>query len=89
VDQTASWLKQFGIWTIVVSLLLSMGISILGIVPSLFLSGANADAAHSFRADHFYRGMFHDRFSSFSAYYTGREGPFDCFGDAHWTRSVS
>lgn len=42
VDQTANWLKQFGIWAVLFSLLLSVVVGILGIVPSLFLSGANA-----------------------------------------------
>lgn len=42
VDQTANLLEQFGIWAIMISLLLSVGVSILGVVPSLFLSGANS-----------------------------------------------
>ncbi|MEF3309487.1 TVP38/TMEM64 family protein [Paenibacillus sp. GYB004] len=42
VEQTAQWLKEFGIWAIIASLLLNVIIAILGIVPSLFLSGANA-----------------------------------------------
>lgn len=42
VDELAEWLGSFGIWAIFVSLLLSIIIAILGIVPTLFLSGANA-----------------------------------------------
>jgi uncharacterized membrane protein YdjX (TVP38/TMEM64 family) len=42
VERTAEWLKDFGIWAILVSLLLNIVISLLGVVPSLFLSGANA-----------------------------------------------
>jgi uncharacterized membrane protein YdjX (TVP38/TMEM64 family) len=42
VYEVTDWLRQFGIWAILVSLLLNIGISILGVVPSLFLSGANA-----------------------------------------------
>ncbi|GMK40766.1 TVP38/TMEM64 family protein [Paenibacillus sp. CCS19] len=42
VNKTAEWLQEFGIWAIMISLLLNIIISILGIVPSVFLSGANA-----------------------------------------------
>ncbi|NHN33302.1 TVP38/TMEM64 family protein [Paenibacillus agricola] len=42
VNEVINWLRQFGIWAILVSLLINIGISILGVVPSLFLSGANA-----------------------------------------------
>lgn len=42
VDVLAEWLRSFGIWAILVSLLLSIMIAILGVVPTLFLSGANA-----------------------------------------------
>jgi len=38
----AEWLKSFGIWAILISLFLNILITMLGIVPSLFLSGANA-----------------------------------------------
>jgi len=41
-DQTAEWLKDWGEWAIITSLLLNVVISIFGIVPSVFLSGANA-----------------------------------------------
>lgn len=42
IVEVADWLRDFGIWAILVSLLLNILISILGVVPSLFLSGANA-----------------------------------------------
>lgn len=42
VDKIAVWLQNFGLWAILISLLINILISILGIVPSLFLSGANA-----------------------------------------------
>jgi uncharacterized membrane protein YdjX (TVP38/TMEM64 family) len=42
VNVFANWLREFGVWAVLISLLLNIGISILGIVPSLFLSGANA-----------------------------------------------
>ncbi|WP_019007364.1 TVP38/TMEM64 family protein [Cohnella laeviribosi] len=42
VDDLAEWLASFGFWAILLSLLLSAIIAILGIMPSLFLSGANA-----------------------------------------------
>jgi uncharacterized membrane protein YdjX (TVP38/TMEM64 family) len=42
VDKIAVWLQNFGIWAILISLLINILISILGIVPSVFLSGANA-----------------------------------------------
>lgn len=42
VDEIAQWLREFGVWAILVSLLINILISILGIIPSLFLSGANA-----------------------------------------------
>lgn len=41
-DRTAEWLREFGMGAVLVSLLISVVISILGIVPSLFLSAANA-----------------------------------------------
>jgi uncharacterized membrane protein YdjX (TVP38/TMEM64 family) len=42
VQRTAEWLRDFGIWAILISILLNIFISLLGVVPSLFLSGANA-----------------------------------------------
>lgn len=42
IEDTVDWLKSFGIWAVFISLLLSLIISILGVVPSLFLSAANA-----------------------------------------------
>lgn len=42
VESTADWLKQFGIWSMLISVLFNVLISILGLVPSVFLSGANA-----------------------------------------------
>ncbi|MFK7691964.1 TVP38/TMEM64 family protein [Paenibacillus sp. HJGM_3] len=39
---TAEWLRNFGMWAVLVSLLLNILISVLGVVPSVFLSGANA-----------------------------------------------
>lgn len=42
VEDTVEWLKGFGIWAVFVSLLLNICISVLGVVPSLFLSGVNA-----------------------------------------------
>jgi len=42
VEDFSEWLEGFGIWAIIISLLLNIVISILGIVPSIFLSGANA-----------------------------------------------
>lgn len=39
---TAEWLQDFGVWAVFISLLLNVAISILGVVPSVFLSGANA-----------------------------------------------
>ncbi|MFX3637316.1 MAG: TVP38/TMEM64 family protein [Candidatus Pristimantibacillus sp.] len=35
------WLEQWGVWAVVVSLLLSVLISIVGVIPSVILSGAN------------------------------------------------
>lgn len=42
VDRTADWLDQFGIWAILISIVLNIVISISGVLPSVFLSGANA-----------------------------------------------
>lgn len=42
VDQIVEWLRSFGLWAILISLLLSIIIGVLGVVPSLFISGANA-----------------------------------------------
>ncbi|HEY0829343.1 MAG TPA: VTT domain-containing protein [Bacilli bacterium] len=42
VDQVANWLNSFGIGAVLISLLLNIFISVLGVLPSLFLSGANA-----------------------------------------------
>lgn len=42
IEETVDWLRGFGVWAVFISLLLSLIISILGVVPSLFLSGANA-----------------------------------------------
>lgn len=42
VDEMAGWLKGFGIWAVLISLLINIFISIIGVIPSVFLSGANA-----------------------------------------------
>lgn len=42
VDGAASMLQSWGLWAVVVSLCLNVIISLLGVVPSVFLSGANA-----------------------------------------------
>lgn len=42
VDDIAEWLRSYGVWAILISLLINILISILGFVPSLFISGANA-----------------------------------------------
>jgi uncharacterized membrane protein YdjX (TVP38/TMEM64 family) len=42
MDNLSGWLEDFGLWAVVISLLLNILISILGVVPSIFLSGANA-----------------------------------------------
>lgn len=42
IKETSEWLRSFGIWAIFVSLILSIIISLMGVVLSLFLSGANA-----------------------------------------------
>ncbi|MFD2614810.1 TVP38/TMEM64 family protein [Paenibacillus gansuensis] len=41
-DATAAWLSRFGVWAVLLSTLLSVVISIAGVIPSVFLSGANA-----------------------------------------------
>jgi uncharacterized membrane protein YdjX (TVP38/TMEM64 family) len=38
----ADWFRDLGIWAVMVSLLMSTVIAILGIVPTVFISGANA-----------------------------------------------
>lgn len=42
VDNVVDWLSHFGIWAIIISVLLNIFISIIGILPSVFLSSANA-----------------------------------------------
>ncbi len=42
IEDFSAWIKSFGIWAVIVSLLLNIIISILGFIPSIFLSGANA-----------------------------------------------
>ncbi len=42
VDQIAEWLRSWGLAAAVLSILLNIFISITGILPSIFLSGANA-----------------------------------------------
>jgi uncharacterized membrane protein YdjX (TVP38/TMEM64 family) len=42
VERTAEWIASFGWFAIVISLLLNVLISLMGVVPSVFLSGANA-----------------------------------------------
>ena len=42
VDNVVDWLSHFGIWAIIISILLNIFISIIGILPSVFLSSANA-----------------------------------------------
>ncbi|MFC4777779.1 TVP38/TMEM64 family protein [Paenibacillus sp. GCM10023252] len=39
---TAEWLSQFGMMAVLVSISLNVAISITGVLPSVFLSGANA-----------------------------------------------
>lgn len=41
-EETAEWLGQLGGWAIAASILLNILISISGVIPSAFLSGANA-----------------------------------------------
>lgn len=41
-DAAAEWLRSFGIWAVAASLLLNILISLFGVIPSVFLSGANA-----------------------------------------------
>lgn len=42
VDALAATLRDYGMWAALVSILLNVLISVLGVVPSVFLSGANA-----------------------------------------------
>src|SRR5690554_2005854 len=42
IEDFSEWLQGFGIWAIIVSLLLNIIISVLGFIPSIFLSGVNA-----------------------------------------------
>ncbi|WP_163951652.1 VTT domain-containing protein [Paenibacillus sp. SYP-B3998] len=42
LDKLVDWLKSFGVWAILVSIVLNVAISIIGVVPSILLSGANA-----------------------------------------------
>ncbi|WP_223066145.1 TVP38/TMEM64 family protein [Paenibacillus caui] len=41
-EQFAEWLRNMGGWAIIASLMLNIVISVLGVIPSVFLSGANA-----------------------------------------------
>ncbi|MBW7475191.1 VTT domain-containing protein [Paenibacillus oenotherae] len=40
-EEAASWLREWGIWAILISLLLSVLISVAGLIPSIFLTTAN------------------------------------------------
>ncbi|MHA7963260.1 TVP38/TMEM64 family protein [Paenibacillus sp. CAU 1782] len=40
-EQTAEWLKGFGIWGALISITLNILISVAGVLPSVFLSGVN------------------------------------------------
>lgn len=42
LEDTAEWLRGFGLWAVFISLAINIVISLFGVVPSLFLSGANA-----------------------------------------------
>lgn len=42
VEDVAEWLRGFGIWAVLVSVLLNVMIAVPGFIPTLFLSGANA-----------------------------------------------
>ncbi|UHA73823.1 TVP38/TMEM64 family protein [Paenibacillus sp. 481] len=42
IDRAAAWLQQFGVWAVLISILINVLISLLGVVPTLFISGANA-----------------------------------------------
>ncbi|MDP5275321.1 TVP38/TMEM64 family protein [Chengkuizengella axinellae] len=41
VETAAEWLREFGVWAVLISLIINMIIGVVGILPSLFLSGAN------------------------------------------------
>ncbi|MDK8180499.1 VTT domain-containing protein [Paenibacillus sp. ACRRX] len=41
INSTVDWLRSFGPWAIVVSLLMNVLISAAGFIPSVFLTGAN------------------------------------------------
>jgi uncharacterized membrane protein YdjX (TVP38/TMEM64 family) len=42
VEQVAEWIASFGLAAVAISILLNVAISLMGVVPSVFLSGANA-----------------------------------------------
>lgn len=42
MEETAEWLQSLGSWAIVASILLNIVIGIAGVIPTVFLSGANA-----------------------------------------------
>lgn len=42
IDEIAEWMRSYGLWAILISLLINIIIAIFGFVPTLFLSGANA-----------------------------------------------
>jgi uncharacterized membrane protein YdjX (TVP38/TMEM64 family) len=42
ITETAEWLSSFGIWAIIVSMLLGVLISVIGVIPPVFLTAANA-----------------------------------------------
>ncbi|MFS1514458.1 TVP38/TMEM64 family protein [Chengkuizengella sp. SCS-71B] len=41
LEIAAEWLREFGVWAILISLFINIIISVVGVLPSLFLSGAN------------------------------------------------
>jgi uncharacterized membrane protein YdjX (TVP38/TMEM64 family) len=42
VREIADWLASFGIWAVLISLLLSIIVSVIGVIPPVFMSAANA-----------------------------------------------
>jgi uncharacterized membrane protein YdjX (TVP38/TMEM64 family) len=42
IEDTVEWLKSLGTWAIIASILLNIIIGIAGMIPTVFLSGANA-----------------------------------------------
>ncbi|NBI30073.1 TVP38/TMEM64 family protein [Chengkuizengella marina] len=40
-ETAAEWLRDFGVWAVLISIFINIVIGIVGLLPSLFLSGAN------------------------------------------------